>query len=48
MTVQDVQRQAFQSAADDNMEKANLQANLDAFGQTLIENNPLLEKRSSQ
>ena len=47
VTVQDVQRQAFQSAADDNMEKANLQANLDAFGQTLIENNPLLEKSAA-
>lgn len=47
VTVQDVQRQAFQAAADDNMEKANLQANLDAFGQTLIENNPLLEKSAA-
>lgn len=47
VTVQDVQRQAFQAAADDNMEKANLQANLDAFGQTLIDNNPLLEKSAA-
>lgn len=33
---------AFQAAADDNARLADLQANLDAFGQTLIDKNPLL------
>lgn len=40
-------RDQLQALADDNMAKANLQASLDAFGQTLVDKNPLLA-RSAQ
>jgi hypothetical protein len=33
---------AYKSAAEDNLNMANLQAALEAFGQTLVDNNPLL------
>ena len=33
---------AYRTAAEDNLEKANLQSALDAFGQTLVDLNPLL------
>ena len=41
--VEDVEAQIMQEAAEDNIAKANLQASLDSFGQTLTDANPKLQ-----
>lgn len=45
--VESAETQMLDAAAADNFAKANLQASLDSFGQTLVDANPLLEKSAN-